>query len=66
MKPWEIKKTRNKLKKMSKQKSIEMFFDLYIAGIKILKTFIRKENPRSNEKQVKIKMNKLIKAMGNL
>ncbi len=37
MKPWEVKKTREKMKKMSPQKSIEMFLELYAAGREVLR-----------------------------
>jgi len=35
MKPWEIEKTRNKIKKLSGERTVKIFFELYQAAIKM-------------------------------
>jgi hypothetical protein len=66
MKPWEIERTRRKLKNLSAVKSIEIFFDLYQAARKIIKKTVLSENPRLSPKQLRIKINELAESIGRL
>ncbi|OGB87130.1 hypothetical protein A3H38_00545 [candidate division WOR-1 bacterium RIFCSPLOWO2_02_FULL_46_20] len=66
MKPWEVKKTREKLNNLSPGKSLRIFFDLYQAGLKILRDSLLAEKPNLSARQLKWKMNKLAEVMQSL
>jgi len=66
MKPWEIKRTKDKIRRMSGAATVRIFFDLYKAGIKILRASLLEENPRLTPQQVKAKINKLADSIGKI
>ena len=66
MKPWERKETIHKMKLLTPENSIKMFFSLYEAGIRILRDSILNENPGLSQKQIKMKINKISETIGRL
>jgi len=66
MKPWEIERTNRKISKLSGQRTVKLFFDLYKAAIEVLRASILSERPKLSPKHLKIKMGKLSKSIGSL
>jgi hypothetical protein len=66
MKPWEHKKTKIKLKKISGESALKIFFDLYFAGRKILKQSIIDANPKLKPQKIKALFNKHLTLAGDL
>ena len=65
MKPWEEEKTRKRLKKMSGNQAIKVFFELYKAGRRILLDSLRAEFPKISQKSLRLKLNQTIRRLEN-
>jgi hypothetical protein len=66
MKPWEVKKTRKKLKNLSGEAAWKIFFDLYFSARKILWQSLKNENPNLPPKKIKNLFNKHLKVASEL
>lgn len=66
MKPWEIEKTNKKMKRLSGEATLRIFFDLYQAGYKILRESILAEKPNLSPKKLKLEIKKLVEAANKL
>ncbi|MFH1386795.1 MAG: hypothetical protein ABIH50_03915 [bacterium] len=63
MKPWEAEKTRTKMKKLSGEKTVRLFFDLYQAALKITRASM---GAKLSSKQFKARLNKLAESVGKI
>ena len=66
MKPWEIERTKNRMKLLSGQQTVVLFFDLYQAAWEMMRASILADRPRLSKAKLKQEVNRLADSVGRL